>query len=324
MVVMCMVGRSRLAPRDTVVPRQRLWLGTPAEYSGAQRLKLRAPSGSSGNPSPRAITRPDIRAMSGGPGLFSQAAACGLSGLSGGKSCGKGKSSGKFGFTIEQQPLTALGLLQEFGHSAEFQFLRLHRQRRITELLTIQWPVIQGGSDDLAVDLWQEAVELLELDSYAITDLLLLVHQGLPGRSEANEIMWKLLHDVGLSDDLRDLSRKASSMIREGRRWIDRPPPNSRDQAFWNWRQVVQPRNPRWSPASVPASPVVLTKPDGSPLPPPQRWRPPSPPKAPPPPHVTPEHAHAAVPSGPPGQVSGSSNAPQWPSGGGRPAFWRR
>lgn len=322
-MVMCMAGGSRLAPRDTVVARQRLWLGTPAEYSGAQRLKLRAPSGSSGNPILRAITRPDIRAMSGGPGLFSQAAASGLPGLSvsGGKSYGKG--SGKFGFSVEEQPLTALGLLQEFGHSAEFQFLRLHRKQRITELLTIQWPVIQGRSDELAIDLWQEAVELLELDSCAITDLLLLVHQGLPGRSEANEIMWTLLHDFGLSSDLRDLSRKASKMIREARRWIDRPPANSRDQGFWHWRHVVEPRNPRWSPASVPAVPVVLTKPDGSPLPPPQCWKPPSPPRDPAP-RGPPQQAPAAVPSGPPGQVPGSSNAPQWPSGGGRPAFWRR
>jgi len=95
-----------------------------------------------------------------------------------------------------EQRLTTLGMLQHLG-DPRVPLLAHTRLRRIQFLVTQRWGLIQGGWLPEAEALWAECIELLELDADAVQDLMLLVAQGIAGRSEANEILWDLLTPAG-------------------------------------------------------------------------------------------------------------------------------
>ena len=50
-----------------------------------------------------------------------------------------------------------------------------------------------GSTEDEASTLWTHTFMYLELDMQSQRDLMLLVHSGYVGRSEANFILWSLL-----------------------------------------------------------------------------------------------------------------------------------
>ena len=156
------------------------------------------------------------------------------------------------------------------------------RLRRIQFLVTQKWGLIQGGWLPEAEALWAECIELLELDADAVQDLMLLVAQGIAGRSEANEILWDLLTRWGV-EGMRDISHKASNLVTIARRSLDAPPPNHPDMQKWTWRNAWYPRNLAFSPGSVPRDRRSKGDPQGRPLRPPACWVPPGPPPAGPP-----------------------------------------
>ena len=115
----------------------------------------------------------------------------------------------------------------------------------------------------------------LELDRKAQADLMLLAHEGLVGRSEANEILWELLSVWALKPEYEDLSHKVTNMVYIARRNLERPPKEHEDRGRWKWEKYWGPRHPQWRPTAVPQSYIVLKGPGGVPLPPPHCWGPP-------------------------------------------------
>ena len=103
---------------------------------------------------------------------------------------------------------------------------------------------------------------------------MLLAHEGLAGRSEANEILWELLSVWALRPEYEDLSHKATHLVSQARRKIERPPEEHWDRGRWRWSHYYEPRHPQWSPKAVPKHYTVLKGPGGVPLPPPQCWGP--------------------------------------------------
>ena len=114
----------------------------------------------------------------------------------------------------------------------------------------------------------------LELDRKAQGDLMLLAHEGLVGRSEANEILWELLSVWAIRPEYEDLSHKVTHMVYQARRNIERPPKDHWDRGRWRWNQYYEPRHPQWSPKAVPRNYAVLKGPGGVPLAPPECWGP--------------------------------------------------
>ena len=154
----------------------------------------------------------------------------------------------------------------------EYMYLRF-----IHSCLTEHWALLQGGISQEALAKWHEIFEILELDQKARRDFMLLLHSGLVGRCEANEILWNLLSWWALQPEYRNLSFKTSQMILRARKYIDRPPRTHGDRHKWTWRMYAEPRHPHWSPLAVPAPGTwtLLMGPGRLPLPPPQCWGPP-------------------------------------------------
>ena len=173
--------------------------------------------------------------------------------------------------------LRTLGILTRWDHPAvkfyEHRFLVW-----IKDCLTRQWPLIQGGCDNEALECWVTIFWVLELDRKATLDIMLLAHQGVVGRCEANEILWQLLSIWAIRRPYEELSNKCTSMVYDARRFVDRPPQNHKDLWGWSWSKYCVPRHPQWAPTAVPRSPTgallsrVTTGPGGVPLPPPQCW----------------------------------------------------
>ena len=167
--------------------------------------------------------------------------------------------------------LRTIGILKKFRH-ADIVFYEHRFLCWVKDTLTIDWPLIQGGSDDMALEKWMSIFWVLELDRKAQLDLMLLAHQGEVGRCEANEVLWQLLSIWAIRPNYEELSNKCTSMVYEARRHIDRPPQNHRDLWDWSWSRYCEPRHPQWSPRAVPRDPRVVTGPGGVPLPPPYCW----------------------------------------------------
>ena len=79
----------------------------------------------------------------------------------------QGASSPARGLLPQQTPLTALGVLKVQG-CPWYPFLEWRQRMDLRALLTTHWPLIQGGTDQLALENWRKAVETLELDGEAI------------------------------------------------------------------------------------------------------------------------------------------------------------
>ena len=124
----------------------------------------------------------------------------------------------------------------------------------VHEVLTYHWDTVQGGTDIHATRLWHEIFMTLELDRKAQGDLMLLAHEGLVGRSEANEILWELLSVWALRPEYEDLSHKVTNMVYIARRNLDRPPKEHEDRGRWRWQKYYVPRHPQWGPTAVPQS----------------------------------------------------------------------
>ena len=167
----------------------------------------------------------------------------------------------------------SLGHLKNLGHEG-FRFFEHMFLQWVLEILTVRWGRIQGGSDMRSLSIWAEIFMTLELDRKAAVDLMLLAHQGIAGRCEANEILWELLSVWALKPEYEDLSHKVSNMVFWARRNLDRPPATNYDRGSWRWQRYYEPRHPQWDPRAVPSSYVVLKGPGGVPLPPPDCWGP--------------------------------------------------
>ena len=184
----------------------------------------------------------------------------------------------------------------------EYQYLKLHRKEEIRKLMTTEWAAIQGKYTWTANDAWSKALEILELDLNACEELMCVVHQVIPGRTEANFILWTLLL-AAYSGDVDDLSRLCSTKVRDARRYCDRP--NSRQPGgnTWCWNRFTTPRAGimHFAPESVPEPhPEIRMDDQGNPLPPPDCWAPPPP---------APEAASTPVPPPPPPEAQAPAAA---------------
>ena len=170
--------------------------------------------------------------------------------------------------------LTTLGWLKHV-ESPVFPWFEWHYLKFLHKCLTDYWWLIQGGSDERAMELWHKVFLVLELDRKAQVDIMLLAQSGLVGRSVANELMWDLMSTWALVDCYEDLSHKVSYEIKWRRRTFDRPPRGHGDLVWWRWSSYDLPRYDRWDPRSVPRVYWQLaTGPGGRPLPPPACWGP--------------------------------------------------
>ena len=207
-----------------------------------------------------------------------------------GKDIGKdlGKGLGPYGPSDWDQyhvlpwnlPDMSLGVLKKAKHP-DFEALEWLFRKRLWDLSTNFWPKVQGGTDDEALEMWKDIWKVLELDADSWMDIMLLVHQGPVGRSEANQILWEVLTKWACSREYKNLSRKVSSMIGASRRAIDRPPDNHRDLEGWSWRKALISRYPEYLAEAVPADPRVIMGPGGVPRAPPGCFMPPPPPPEP-------------------------------------------
>ena len=221
----------------------------------------------------------------------------------------------------------ALWYLYESGLQDEYQFLRIHRKRTIHKLMTEDWAIIQGRYNWTASDLWAKAIELLELDLSACEELMCLVHQGVPGRTEANFILWTLLTQA-YSGDPEDLSRLCSTKIRAARQFCDRPSKGQQGANTWCWNRYITPREgiKHFAPDAVPQDPQCRLDANGNPLPPPDCWAPAAP--APPPENAPAAPTAEAPPPATPEAPAGETNwgwappQPQLPGRGSHRPLW--
>lgn len=232
---------------------------------------------------------------------------------------GKGKDLGapfekKKPWEVEDM---SLGVLKNLKHPS-FEALEWHFRVQLHELSTTLWGIIQGGRDEEALGVWKDVWILLELDAASWMDMMILAHQGPPGRSEANKILWEVLTKLACQRDFKNLSRKISSLVGASRRLIDRPPDGHRDLEGWTSKKALFPRYPEFSHTRVPREPRVVTGPRGVPLAPPQCFG------APPPPAPAPQQVPAWAGSSA-SASAGSAAPPPASAGASRGGFqWRR
>ena len=144
----------------------------------------------------------------------------------------------------------------------------------VHDILTTKWGLVQGGTNEGTLAIWKEIFMTLELDKKAQADLMLLAHMGVAGRCEANEIIWDLLSIWAIKHEYQDLSNKATNIVFQARRHLERPPETHQDRGQWRWQKYWEPRHPQWSPWAVPQSYVLITGEGGIPLAPPNCWGP--------------------------------------------------
>ncbi len=172
-----------------------------------------------------------------------------------------------------QKVIRPLGILKEHGPLEAFMFYEYQYLKDVKKALTVHWAELQGGWDVQATRRWLWCMELLDLDPKAAMSLMLLAQSGEVGRAEANEILWTLLADYGLSREYRDLSAKTVTMVNLARRNFDKPPMSSSDARDWTWKRLSVPRARHWSPRAVPKDLVGIRRGvHGEPLPPPNCW----------------------------------------------------
>ena len=175
----------------------------------------------------------------------------------------------------EPREYRSLGLLKN-AHDPHFRFFEHQFLSWVRRALTHYWGLTQGGRDAEALRRWSQIFLRLELDKKAQQDIMLLAHLGEAGRAEANEVLWKLLSHWALIPEYRDLSNKASALVREAREHLDRPPADHPARGQWTWERYWIPRHRHFSPSDVPKRHTIRTGPYGEPLPPPHCWGPPA------------------------------------------------
>ena len=173
---------------------------------------------------------------------------------------------------FDNMPLTSLGRLRDIDTDA-YKYFEWKFRLQIVEYTTNLWPIIQGGTDDEALETWKDIAHLLEFDARTWNGLMLLVHQGAAGRAEANKILWDLLTQLCLVDHAQ-INCMATSLIGAARKNIDRPPGGHHAMKYWTYEKAIEPRpgTLNFAAENVPLGPRVITGPGGSPLAPPRCW----------------------------------------------------
>jgi hypothetical protein len=88
--------------------------------------------------------------------------------------------------------LTTLGML-DYVNDPAFPMIEWSYLCFIWRALTTNWYRIQSCRDDVGLPLWYYILQVLEVDSKGMTDLMLLAQSGIVGRTKANEILWNIL-----------------------------------------------------------------------------------------------------------------------------------
>ena len=173
---------------------------------------------------------------------------------------------------IEDMPLNSLGMLKKIGHPS-YKYLEWKQRSEILVFTTNYWPIVQGSSDEEALEFWKDIGDLLELDKVTWYHLILLVHQGVAGRACANKLIWNLLTQYAIMSHC-DLNKKAMSMIAQLRKLIDRPPAWSPYAKHWTIERALQPLETHedFAAEAVPEDPGINTGTSGEPLAPPHCW----------------------------------------------------
>ena len=170
--------------------------------------------------------------------------------------------------------LTTLGWLKHLQDPAA-PYFEWHYLNMIHSFLTVQWWILQSGSDGSALRLLKQVLAVIELDQKAKRDLFLLMQSGPVGRCHGNKILWKVLSGPALDPVYRDLSNLVTSEVYKARKQFDRPPRGHQDMQWWWWTYYSRPStaDQRWAPGEVPANlDLVHMGPGGKPLQPPQCW----------------------------------------------------
>ena len=89
---------------------------------------------------------------------------------------------------MDNIPLNSLGMLQKIGHPS-YKYLEWKFRAEILEFTTNYWPIVQGCSDDEALEFWKDIANLLELSEMVWRHMILMAHQGAPGRAAANKLI---------------------------------------------------------------------------------------------------------------------------------------
>ena len=154
-----------------------------------------------------------------------------------------------------------------------YKYLEWKQRTEILSYTTNFWPIVQGCSDDEALEYWKDIATLLEFDEMTWRHLILMVHQGVAGRACANYLLWSLLTEYSIKSH-KDINHKAMSLIGEYRKFIDRPPKWHDDAKNWTFERSLQPTEviKEFCAEMVPDAPQVTTSPEGEPLPPPYCW----------------------------------------------------
>ena len=190
--------------------------------------------------------------------------------------CADGSSEGHGGRNnhgaIGDRPLNSLGMLEKIGHPC-YKYLEWKQRCEILQFTTNYWPIVQGCSDEEAIEYWKDIANLLEFDKVTWRHLILLAHQGIAGRACANKILWDLLTRFAIMSH-HDINHKAMSTITSIRRLIDRPPANHPDAKHWTFERALQPLelHKDFAAEAVPEGPEIVTGFLGAPLPPPWCW----------------------------------------------------
>ena len=181
--------------------------------------------------------------------------------------------------------LTTLGRLKAV-QDPKFPYWEWVRLNALKDFLTDKLHILLGRRDHYATHQWLCVMDLVDLDRRARVDLMLLAQAGLPGRTEANKILWSLMAEWAVDPSYRDLSAKVTSACGRARLKFDRPPRNHWDNTWWGWSHYTDgcnndPYCPKNIPDSVgvPCGPqeawqmVPQLGPHGEPQPPPWAWK---------------------------------------------------
>ena len=88
--------------------------------------------------------------------------------------------------------------------------------------------------DTLALEDWRVPLDALGCDQQNVMSLVLLAQQGLPGRAEANNLLWLWMTPTSL-ESLCYINAPLvyQAAIRNARKKVDRPPDEHRDYTLW-------------------------------------------------------------------------------------------
>ncbi len=156
-----------------------------------------------------------------------------------------------------------------------FQYYEHYYHKHLHKVLTERWWILQGGSNNEALQEWLKVMKFLELDTKAMRDLFLLAQSGLVGRSHANKILWTLLSGPADDPTLPGPVEPGHEHGLQGPQGLRQAPQGASGPEVVGLVLLHDPvrEGPEVGPTSVPTGPWYLqTGAGGSPLPPPECW----------------------------------------------------